>query len=81
MPSQYEIDTKFMEFLMNISFILAIFSISFLTALVPTGVQLKFVQSMCVLFLMLFLFFLAFAAVLFIKWYSKYKTSFFQKID
>jgi len=78
MPSQYEIDTKFMEFLLNVCFILAIFSIGFLTALVPTGVQIKFVQSMYVLFLMLFTLFLAIAFGLFIKWYGKYKPSLFK---
>ena len=74
MPSQYEIDTKFMEFLLWISFIVSIFSIAFLTALVPTGVQIKFVQFLYVLFLMIFTVFLALVFGLFIKWYSKYKT-------
>jgi hypothetical protein len=78
MPSQYEIDTKFVEFIIGISFILSIFSIAFLTALVPTGVQIKFVQSLYVLFLMLFTLFLAVAFWLFIKWYSKYRTSLFK---
>jgi len=78
MPSQYEIDTKFMQFLLNICFILAIFSIAFLTALVPTGVQIKFVQSMYVLFLILFTLFLAVVFGLFIRWYGKYKTSLFK---
>jgi len=80
MPSQYEVDTKFMEFLLNICFILAIFSIGFLTALVPSGVQLKFVQFMYILFLMLLLFFLAVVFVLFIKWYRKYRNSLFKFI-
>jgi hypothetical protein len=78
MPSQYEIDTQFMKFLLNICFILAIFSIAFLTALVPTGVQIKFVQSLYVLFLILLTLFLAVAFGLFIKWYSKYRTSLFK---
>jgi hypothetical protein len=78
MPSQYEIDTKFMEFLLNICFILAIFSIGFLTALVPTGVQIKFVQSLYILFLILLTLFLALVFSLFIIWYSKYKTSLFK---
>jgi hypothetical protein len=78
MPSQYEIDTKFIEFLLSICFILGVFSIAFLTALVPTGVQIKFVQSMYVLFLMIFVFFLGVAFGLFIKWYRKYKTSLFK---
>lgn len=75
MPSQYEIDTKFMEFLLWISFIVSIFSIAFLTALVPTGVQIKFVQFLYVLFLMIFTVFIALVFGLFIKWYGKYKTS------
>jgi hypothetical protein len=78
MPSQYEIDTKFVEILVNICFILGIFSIGFLTALVPTGVQLKTVQSLYVLFLMLFTLFLAVVFDLFIRWYGKYKTSLFK---
>ena len=78
MPSQYEIDTQFMKFLLNVCFILAVFSIAFLTALVPTGIQLKFVQSMYVLFLMLLTAFLAVVFVLFIKWYGKYKTTLFK---
>jgi hypothetical protein len=78
MPSQYELDTKLIEFLLNICFVLGIFSIGFLTALVPTGIQMKFVQSMYVLFLMLFAMFLAMVFVLFIKWLKKYKTSLFR---
>ncbi|MEM5778531.1 MAG: hypothetical protein QXD43_05060 [Candidatus Aenigmatarchaeota archaeon] len=78
MPSQYEIDTKLIEFLLSICFILGIFSIGFLTALVPTGVQIKFVQSLYVLFLMIFVLFLGVVFVLFIKWYNKYRTSLFQ---
>jgi hypothetical protein len=78
MPSQYEIDTKLIEFLLNICFILAIFSIGFLTALVPTGVQIKLVQSMYILFLILFTLFLAVVFGLFIRWYGKYKTSLFK---
>jgi hypothetical protein len=75
MPSQYEIDTKFLGFLLNICFTLGIFSIGFLTALVPTGVQSKTVQSLYIIFLMLFTLFLGVVFALFIKWYSKYKTS------
>ena len=78
MPSQYEIDTKLMEVLLNICFIMAVFSIAFLTALVPTGVQLKMVQSLYVLFLMIFIMFLGSVFGLFIKWYRKYKTSLFR---
>jgi phage shock protein PspC (stress-responsive transcriptional regulator) len=78
MPTQYEMDTKFVELLVNICFILGIFSIGFLTALVPTGVQLKTVQSLYVLFMMLFTLFLGVVFWLFIKWYGKYKTSLFK---
>jgi len=75
MPSKYEIDTKFLGFLLNICFILGIFSIGFLTALVPTGAQSKDIQSLYVLFLMLFVLFLGVVFGIFIKWFSKYKTS------
>jgi len=78
MPSQYEIDTQFMKFLLNVCFILAVFSIAFLTALVPTGVQIKFVQNLYVLFLMLLTLLLAVVFGLFIRWYGKYKTSLFK---
>jgi nitrogen fixation/metabolism regulation signal transduction histidine kinase len=78
MPSQYEIDTQFMKFLLNISFILAVFSIAFLTALIPTGVQIKFVQNLYVLFLMLLTLLLAVVFGLFIRWYGKYRTSLFK---
>lgn len=78
MPTQYEIDTKFLEFLLNIGFILVIFSIAFLTALIPSGIQSNFIESLYVLFLILFTLFLGVVFGMFIKWYSKYRTSFFR---
>jgi len=78
MPNQYEIDTKFMEFLLQISFILGLFSIVFITALVPRGIQSKYVETLYIMFLMLFVLFLGAVFGLFIKWYGKYKTSLFK---
>jgi hypothetical protein len=78
MPSQYEVDTQFMKFLLNVCFILTIFSIAFLTALVPTGVQIGFIQTLYVLFLILLTLFIAVVFGLFIRWYGKYKTSLFK---
>lgn len=78
MPSQYDIDTKFLEFLLRICFIIAIFSIAFLVSLVPTGVQIKFIQQLYILFLILFTLFLGSTFMIFIIWYGKYKTSFFK---
>jgi ABC-type phosphate transport system permease subunit len=78
MPSQYEIDTQFMKFLLNICFIISIFSIAFLTALIPSGIGIKLVQSLYVLFMMIFVMFLGVVIGIFIKWYGKYKTSLFK---
>jgi len=78
MPSQYDIDTKFVEFLLRICFTIAIFSIAFLVSLIPVGVQIKFIQQLYILFLILFTLVLGATFLIFIVWYSKYKTSFFK---
>ena len=78
MPTQYEIDTKFMEFLLLICIVLAIFSFAFFTAVILTDMQAKFVQLMYVLFLILLNIFLAIVLGLFIVWYGKYKNSLFK---
>jgi len=77
MPSQYDIDTKFLEFLLSICFTVAIFSIAFLTALSTTGIGINFVRQLYVLFLILFTLFLGATFSIFILWYGKYRTSFF----
>jgi len=78
MPTQYEIDTKFLEFMLNIGFVLAIFSIAFLVALIPTGIQSNFIEMLYNLFLILFTLFLGVVFGIFIRWYSKYRTSYFR---
>jgi len=77
-PDQYEIDSKFIEFLINMCLTIAMFSIAFLIALQYTGVQSKFVESLYVIFLILFTLFLGATFGLFIKWYTKYKVSLFK---
>ena len=78
MPTQYDIDTKFLEVLLSICLVIIIFSIAFLIALMQTVTQVKFVQQMYVLFLMLFTLFLGATFFIFIMWFGKYKTSFFK---
>jgi len=78
MPTQYEIDTKLVELLLGICFVLSIFSFVFLRAISPAGILIAPLQSMYILFVMLFTLFLAFVFMLFIKWYSKYKASLFK---
>ncbi|MFH1473689.1 MAG: hypothetical protein ABIE55_02235 [Candidatus Aenigmatarchaeota archaeon] len=75
MPSKYEIDTKFLEFLFNICIILVLFSIVFLILPFLTGVYNKSVQFMNIIFLMLFTLFLGMVFGIFIKWFVKYKNS------
>jgi hypothetical protein len=78
MPSQYDIDTKFLEMLLSICFTIAIFSLAFLVSLIPTGVGIKLIQQLYVLFLILFTLFLGATFFVFIAWYGKYRTSFFK---
>jgi hypothetical protein len=78
MPSQYDIDTKFLESLLRICFTVAIFSLAFLVSLIPVGAQIKLIQQLYILFLMLFTLFLGATFFIFIMWYSKYKPSFFK---
>jgi len=78
MPSQYEIDTQFLGILLRICFTVAIFSIAFLVSLIPAGVQIKFIQQLYILFLILFTLFLGATFMIFVTWYRKYKTSFFK---
>jgi NADH:ubiquinone oxidoreductase subunit K len=78
MPSQYEIDTRLVEFLISICLVMSIFSIGFVTVLSTTGAQAKATQSMQILFMMMFTLFLGTTAGLFIKWYRKYRTSLFR---
>lgn len=77
-PDKYEVDTKFIEFLINMCLTVAIFSIAFLIALQYTEIQNKFVESLYIIFLILFTLFLAITFGLFIKWYTKYKVSLFK---
>ena len=78
MPTQYEIDTKFLGFLLKICFTVVLFSIAFIAALVPTGIQIKAVQQMYILFLILLTLLLGSTFFLFVTWFSKYKTSLFR---
>lgn len=80
MSSQYDVDTRFLEFLLGICIMISVFSIVFSTAInsieIPV-IQSKFVKSLYILFLMLFTLFLGLVFGLFIRWYSKYKPSLF----
>jgi hypothetical protein len=78
MVSTYEIDTKLIEFLLRIAFTMSIFSLVFLFVLIPKGMQYKFVETMYISFVTLFVLFLGAVFGLFIKWFSKYKTSLFR---
>lgn len=78
MPTQYEIDTRLVEFLISICLVMSIFSIGFVTILSTAGTQAKAIQSMQILFMIMFTLFLGTTAGLFIKWYRKYRTSLFR---
>jgi hypothetical protein len=75
MASQYEIDTKFLEFLLNICIILGLFSLVFLMTPFLIGLESKSVQSMNIIFLWLFTLLLGIVFSIFIKWFVKYKNS------
>jgi hypothetical protein len=78
MPTQYEVDTRLVEFMISICLVMSIFSIGFVTVLAATGAQVKVIQSMQILFMMMFTLFLGTTVGLFIKWYRKYRTSLFR---
>lgn len=75
MPSQYEIDTKFLEFLLNIAFTMSIFSLVFLFVIMPAAVEHKILETFLLSFLTLFVLLLGAIFGLFIKWFGKYKSS------
>lgn len=75
MPSQYEIDTKFLEFLFTVCVILGLFSIVFLMAPFLMGVNSKSVYTLNMIFLTLFTLLLGMVFGIFIKWFVKYKNS------
>jgi len=77
MPSQYDTDTKFLEFLLIICLVIALFSIVFFNAL-STNIQNKFVQQMYLLFMILFTLFVGAVFFIFIIWFGRYKPSFFK---
>lgn len=76
--NQFQIDTKFLEFLLNICLIISIFSFVFLKAITPSYTQIKSIQFMYILFMIFFTLFLGVVFGLFIRWYGKYKTSLFK---
>ena len=75
MPSQYEIDTRFIELLFKVCLILIIFSFVFLATICLVGNQSKFLQISYILFLMLFILLLGMVFAIFVKWFIKYKNS------
>ncbi|MFH0928755.1 MAG: hypothetical protein V1818_00160 [Candidatus Aenigmatarchaeota archaeon] len=75
MASQYEIDTKFLEFLFSVCIILVLFSVVFLMMPFLSGVNNKNVQCMNIIFLMLFTLLLGMVFGIFVKWFVKYKNS------
>ena len=75
MPSQYEIDTKFLEFLFVVCITLALFSIVFLMVPFLMGVNSKSVYSLNLIFLTLFTLLLGMVFGIFVKWFVKYKNS------
>jgi hypothetical protein len=75
MPSQYEIDTKFLDFLFNICIILSLFSLVFLMLPFMIRIQSKNIQSLNVIFLTLFTLLLGMVFGIFVKWFVKYKNS------
>jgi hypothetical protein len=75
MPTQYEIDTKFLEFLFNVCIILGLFSLVFLMMPFMMGIQSRNIQSLNVIFLTLFTLLLGMVFGIFVKWFVKYKNS------
>ena len=75
MPSQYEIDTKFLEFLFIVCIILVLFSLAFLMLPFLIGLENKSVQSMNIIFLWLFTLLMGMVFSIFVKWFLKYKNS------
>ena len=75
MPSKYEIDTRFIELLIKICLVLVIFSFVFLATVCLIGSQSKILQVSYMLFLMLFVLLLGMLFIIFVKWFTKYKTS------
>jgi len=75
MPSQYEIDTKFLEFLFTVCIILVLFSLVFLMMPFLIGLENKSVQSMNIIFLWLFTLLMGMVFSIFVKWFVKYKNS------
>jgi hypothetical protein len=75
MPTQYDIDTKFLEFLFTICIILVLFSLVFLMMPFLIGFENKNIQSMNVIFLWLFTLFMGMVFGIFVKWLVKYKNS------
>lgn len=75
MASQYEIDTKFIEFLFSVCIILALFSVVLIIMPFLAGVQSKNVQLLNIIFLMLFTLLLGMVLGIFVKWFVKYKNS------
>jgi hypothetical protein len=75
MPTQYEIDTKFLEFLFITCIILVLFSLVFLMMPFLIGFENKNVQSMNVIFLWLFTLLMGMVFGIFVKWFVKYKNS------
>jgi hypothetical protein len=75
MPSQYEIDTKFLEFLFIVCIILMLFSLVFLMVPFVMGIENKSIQSMNIIFLWLFTLLMGMVFSIFVKWFVKYKNS------
>jgi hypothetical protein len=75
MPSQYEIDTKFLEFLFIVCIILVLFSLVFLMVPFVMGIENKSIQSMNIIFLWLFTLLMGMVFSIFVKWFVKYKNS------
>jgi hypothetical protein len=75
MPSQYELDTRFLQFLFNVCMILVLLSLVFLMMPFLIGFENKTVQSMNIIFLWLFTLFMAMVFSIFVKWFVKYKNS------
>ena len=78
MPSQYEIDSKFIEFLLSIAFTMSIFSLVFLFVIMPAAIKHKFIETLLISFLSLFVLLMGAIFGLFIRWFSKYKSSLFR---
>lgn len=78
MPSTYEIDTKFIEFLLSIAFTMSIFSLVFMFVIMPAAIKHKAIETLLIAFLTLFVLLMGAIFGLFIKWFSKYRTSLFR---